>query len=375
MVIAVNARFLLPGYLEGYGNFIFECFSRLARSHSDHQFLFIFDRPYDAAFVVAPNIIPVVAGPAARHPLLWRFWFNYRIPAILRKYKADVFVSADGFCSLGTRVPQCLVIHDLAFLHHPAFIKKSHLRFYKKYTPAFLKKAAGLATVSAHAKADIETKYGIDPARINIIYNGVKPVFQPLAYAEKERVKAQYAGGKEYFICVGAIHPRKNGIMLLKAFSQFKKRQKSNMQLLFAGRLGWQTDAFTEKLSTFKYRDDVQILGFVKDEVLAELVGAAYALVYPSFFEGFGLPVAEAMRCGTPVIASNTGSLPEIGGEAARYADPGNAAEWADRLMELFRDENGRAALVEKGLAQAARYNWDASAPALWQLILQTVKT
>ena len=374
MVIAVNARFLLPGYLEGYGNFMYESFCRIARAQPQHQFIFIFDRPFDPKFIAAPNITGVVTGPPARTPLLWRLWFDYRVPAILRKFKADVFVSTDGFCSLRTRVPQCLVIHDLAFLHYPDFIKKGHLRFYKKYTPGFLRKATTVATVSSFSREDIIAYYRLAPAKITVIYNGVKDVFRPLSHDMGEQVKLQYAGGREYFLCVGAIHPRKNGIALLRAFSQFKKRQKSNMLLLFAGRMAWQTEEFMEKLASFKYRDDVKLLGFLPDGELARLVGAAYALVYPSFFEGFGLPVAEAMRCHTPVITSNTGSLPEVGGDAALYADPNSADDMADKIMTLFRDEHLRAALIEKGAVQAAKYNWDTTADALWQLILKTVR-
>src|SRR5258705_4439413 len=140
MTVVVNTRFLLNDYLEGYGYFIYETFKRITNDHPEHDFIFVFDRPYDPRFVFGSNVKPVVTGPAARHPLLWKFWFDIRIPALLRKYKAGVFVSCDGFCSLRTSIPQCLVIHDLAFLHFPSFIKKSHSLFYKKYTPRFLKK-------------------------------------------------------------------------------------------------------------------------------------------------------------------------------------------------------------------------------------------
>ena len=130
-------------------------FRRITKQHPDHQFIFIFDRPYDKRFVLGPNVTAVVTGPPARHPLLWKFWYDVRVPAVLKKYGADVFVSPDGFCSLATRVPQCLVLHDLAFLHHPSFIPSLHLRFYKRYTGKFLQKAASVATVSEFSKADI----------------------------------------------------------------------------------------------------------------------------------------------------------------------------------------------------------------------------
>ena len=160
MVIAVNTRFLLVDYLEGYGNFIYETFRRITEQHPEHEFIFIFDRPYDKRFLFSNNIKTVVTGPAARHPLLWKLWYDIKVPVILKRYKVDVFVSCDGFCSLGTKVPQCLVVHDLAFLHYPSAIKKSHLLFYKRYTPKFLGKAISIATVSEFSKKDIIAQYG-----------------------------------------------------------------------------------------------------------------------------------------------------------------------------------------------------------------------
>ena len=159
MTIGVNTRFLLQDHLEGVGYFIYETFKRITTNHPEHEFIFIFDRPFDERFVFGKNVKAVVTGPPARHPLLWKLWYDLRVPSILKKYKADVFVSCDGFCSLTTKVPQCLVLHDLAFLHHPSFIKKSHLLFYKKYTPKFLEKAKTIATVSEFSKKGIGGDY------------------------------------------------------------------------------------------------------------------------------------------------------------------------------------------------------------------------
>src|SRR5258708_39651991 len=135
MIIAVNTRFLLPDYLEGYGYFLYETFNRISKNHPEHNFIFIFDQPIKKKFLFSSNVETVVTGPQTRHPLLWKLWYDVKIPAILRKNKADVFVSCDGFCSLATKVPQCLVVHDLAFLHFPSFIIKSHFFYYKRYTP------------------------------------------------------------------------------------------------------------------------------------------------------------------------------------------------------------------------------------------------
>ncbi|MCC7400977.1 MAG: glycosyltransferase family 4 protein [Chitinophagaceae bacterium] len=374
MRIAVNTRFLLKDYLEGYGHFIEEIFRRIVRDHPEHEFIFIFDRPYDKKFVFAGNVTPVVAGPAARHPLLWKLWYDVKIPSVLRKYKADVFVSCDGFCSLNTGIPQCLVLHDLAFLHYPTFNKKSHVIYYNRYTLKYLRKAASIATVSEFSKKDILAHYGDIPASaIDLVYNGVNEDFRPVDDDTKKRIKDKYTEGKEFFIYVGSVHPRKNPENLLKAFSVFKKRQQSGMKLLLTGRLAWKFDSFMEKLKTYKYRDDIVMTGYLENPELCHVLGSAYAMVYPSLFEGFGLPVPEAMRCEVPVITSANSSMQEIAGAAALYCDPSDFNDIADKMMLLYKDENLRRKLIRQGKEVAVAFTWDRSAKALWQTILKAV--
>lgn len=369
MKIAVNTRFLLKDYLEGYGYFIYETFKRITAAHPEHEFIFIFDRPYDQRFVFGSNAKAVVTGPPARHPLLWKLWYDIKIPALLRKYKADVFVSCDGFCSLGTKVPQCLMVHDLAFLHYPSLIPKSHLLYYKRYTPKMLAKAKAITTASAFSKNDIIDQYGVSADKINVVYNAAKEIFVPLTDEEKQATKAKYTGRKEYFIYAGAIHPRKNLVNLLKAFSLFKKRQQSSMKLVLTGRLAWKYDSFVKNLKTYKYRDDVVMTGYVGEEEIKKLIGSAYAMVYPSLFEGFGVPVLEAMQSDVPVITSLNSSMQEIAKEAALYADPESPADIAEKMMLLYKDEKLRSQLIEKGRVTGKQYSWEQSAEHLWQSI------
>src|SRR5215470_5039545 len=373
MNIAVNTRFLLPDYLEGYGYFVFEVFKHLTRKYPEHHFIFIFDRAYDKQFVFAPNISPVVIGPPARHPLLWKFWYDIKIPAVLKRHKADVFVSADGLCSLTTTVPQCLVLHDLAFIHYPGHIKKSHYIFYKRYVPKFLKKAKAVATVSEFSKRDIANYYKVDANKIDVVYSAAKDIFKPVSPDVKEQVKNQYTEGKEYFLYIGAIHPRKNLVNLLKAFSVFKKRQKSSFKLVLAGRLAWKYDSFMQSLKRYKYRDDVIMLGYLSEDDLVKVTSSAYALVYPSLLEGFGVPVIEAMKCYVPVITSLHSSMQEIAGNAALYAEASNPDDIADKMMLVYKDEKLRDELIRKGEAAAKQYSWQRTADLLWQCIQKAV--
>ncbi|HEX2606190.1 MAG TPA: glycosyltransferase family 1 protein [Flavisolibacter sp.] len=367
MNIAVNTRYLMKDELEGYGYFIREVLKQLTRDHPEHQFYFLFDRPYPETYRFSENVIPLIVPPPARHPVLWKYWYDIKVARALKKIKASVFLSPDGFASLTTRVPQYLVVHDLGFLHQPEAYKRSHYLFYKYYQKRFIKKARRVATVSEFSRADICRLYHTDPARIDVVYNGVKDVFRPLDHEAQEAIRSAYTGGKPYFIYAGALQPRKNLVALLKAFSIFKKRQKSEMKLVLAGRLAWKNDAFLDLLKTYKYREDVVLTGYLPEAELAGLMASAYALVYPSLFEGFGVPVIEAMKCGIPALTSAHSAMEEIGGEAALYFDAASPADMAEKLMLIYKDENRRAQLIASGRERAALYTWKRTADLLWE--------
>jgi len=270
-------------------------------------------------------------------------------------------------------VPQCLVLHDLAFLHDASFLEKQRQRFYEKYTPRFLQTAASVATVSEHSKKDILGHYKISNEKIDVIYSAAKKIFHPLMEDEKEKTKNKWSGGKEYFLYAGAIHPRKNLIGLLKAFSIFKKRQQSGMKLILAGRLAWKYDSFVAALKSYKYRDDVILTGYVEENDLVLLMGSAYALVYPSLHEGFGVPVLEAMQSATPVITSANSAMQEVASTAALYANAGDHNDLADKMMLLYKDESLRKELISKGSARAKKFDWDNTAALLWETMMKAV--
>jgi glycosyltransferase involved in cell wall biosynthesis len=263
-------------------------------------------------------------------------------------------------------------VHDISFKHFPKQVSW-HQRFYYQWgTPRFLQKARQILTVSEFSKQDILTHYPISADKISVASGAARPIFHPIHWAEKDAIKSNYAEGREFFLFIGGIHPRKNLLNLLKAFSLFKKWQKSNMKLLIAGRLAWQYEGLIEKLKTYKYRDDLVLLKYVSDDELAKITASAYALVYPSFFEGFGLPILEAMQSGTPVICSNTSSMPEAAGEAALFADPNDPDAIAKQMLAIYKDESLRDELVQKGKLRAAEFSWDKTADLVWNAILKT---
>lgn len=375
MRIAVNTRFLLKNRLEGYGYYIHQLMQRITEAHPEHEFLFLFDRPYDTSFIYQKNVSAKVIGPQARHFLAFKFWYDIQLTIAAKKFKANIILSLDGFCSLTTKTPQILAVHDLAYIHYPNFLPSRHLWFYKIYQKKFLQKATQIVTVSKYSKQDIVQQFKIEEQKISIISNAAREQFVPINFEDKEYAKRHYAQGCEYFLFVGGIHPRKNLMQLLKAFSIFKKRQLSSMKLVVAGKLAWKYQDILEKLKTYKYKEEVILLDYIPERELAKVTAAAYALIYPSYFEGFGVPIIEAMQCGVPIACSNTSSMPEVAADAALYFNPNNEAEIAEQMMLLYKNEQLRSNLIEKGFKQAAKYNWNNSAKQLWQLIEATATT
>jgi glycosyltransferase involved in cell wall biosynthesis len=373
MRIAVNTGFLLSDYPEDYGYFIFETFKYLTNNFPEHQFIFISDRTHDERFIFSSNITPVVIGPLVRHPLLWKYWSDIKIPAALKKYKADVFVSFNALCSLTTRVSQCLVVTDLAFLHYAPYIRKSHLFFYKRFISKSLQKAKSIATVSEFLKQDIINQYKIEKDKINVVYSAAKEIFKPVPTDVGEATKNKYTAGIEYFLYTGGIHPGKNLVNLLKAFSVFKKRQKSNFKLVLAGKLALKYDSFIQNLKNYKYRDDVIMLECLNDDEFVKIMGSAYALVYPPLWDGLGVSVLEAMQCHVPVITSSHSSMQEIARDAALYVDAKRFEDIGEKMMLIYKSENLRKELIEKGKIIALQYSWKRTAELLWQTILKAV--
>lgn len=264
---------------------------------------------------------------------------------MLRKYKADLFLSTDSYLSLSTKVPTLLVIHDLAFEHYPEHFVLSHRLYWRHYSPLFAKKAKRIATVSTFSKDDIVKHYGISPDNIDVVYNGAHDEYKPLTHAERDDVKKKYADGCEYFVFAGALHPRKN-INMLKAFVEFKKRQRTNMKFVVVGRLAWKYDEVEEMRLEMPFKDDVKWVGYMNVDELSRVIGGAYALVYTSLFEGFGIPILEALQCDVPAIVSNTSSMPEVAGDAALLVDPSDPQDIADKMHLLYKDESLRNKLV-----------------------------
>ncbi len=368
MRIAINTRLLLPDKLEGIGWFTHESLRRIVKAHPEHRFIFLFDRPFDQRFIYAENVEGVVVPPPTRHPLLYRIWFEWMLPRALRRLQADLFVSPDGFLSTRTAVPQLAVMHDLNFEHYPSDLPAAYSHYYRTWFPRFARKAARIVTVSEFSKQDIITRYQVQADRIDVVYNGVGDIFSPLSTDERTTAMERFTHGRPYLVCVGSLHPRKNTANLLAAFDRLAANV-ADVQLLIVGERMFQDARMERVLAGMKHADRVVFAGRLGQADLRLAMGAAVALAYVSYFEGFGIPVAEAMKCGVPVIAAKATSLPEVAGDAAVYCDPFDPADIARAMRSVLDDAALRAWLIDTGLERVQRYTWDRTAEGLWASI------
>lgn len=373
MQIAVNTRLLLKNRLEGIGWFSYQTLKRITTANKDVHFVFLFDRDFDEMFLFSDNITPIILSPEARHPFLYYAWFEFSIKNTLNHLKPDLFLSPDGFLSLGAKCKQLPVIHDINFLHNPQDVQPLTRRYYNYFFPKFAKKATRIATVSEFSKNDIATNYHVSPDKIDVVYNGINEGFRPLTEQQKLSIKNKFSGGKNYFLFVGSLHPRKNISRLISAFDMFKKQSNSDMKLLLAGPHFWGLQAIHKTIDSVSCKNDIVITGRLNDTDLADVTASAFALTFVPYFEGFGIPLIEAMQAEIPVISSNITSLPEIAGAAALYVNPFEINEIGNAMMKLYTTPELTKDLIEKGRQRKSYFSWDKSAQLLWESIEKAI--
>jgi glycosyltransferase involved in cell wall biosynthesis len=375
MDIAVNARLLIKDKLEGIGWFTYESFKRITTQHPEHHFFFIFDRPFHPDFIFSDNITPIILSPQARHPFLFWIWFDYSLPPLLRQLKPDLFVSPDGYISTRSNIKSLAVIHDLNFEHYPKDLPYTVRKYYRHFFPIFASKATRIATVSKFSKEDIIHQYHIPPEKIDVVYDGSSEVYSPLNEEEIKEVRNKYTGRAPYFVFIGSLHPRKNLANLFHAFDDFKKQKPSDVKLAIVGERKWWTKEIRQAYNQMDFPADVVFCGRQKLKELRNILGAALALTYVSYFEGFGIPIVEAFRCKVPVITSNVTSMPEVAGDAALLVDPFSPSSIAEAMRKIDEDPELRKELIRRGTVRSDEFTWQKTADRLWASIEKAIKS
>jgi len=275
------------------------------------------------------------------------------------KNKLDVFFSPTHYLPLYVPCPSAVSILDVSYLHFPNLFKKKDLYQLKLWGRYSIGKANKIITISKSSKSDIIKEYGVSEDRVIVIYPGIKQVLS------MENLKKKFGVSNNYILFVGTLQPRKNIVRLIEAFSRLRTKDlglKTDLELLIVGKKGWMYEDILNAPKKYGVSDNVKFLDSVSDEDLPSFYRNAICFVLPSLYEGFGLPILEAMKYGCPVIISNVSSLPEAGGDAALYFDPENAQDIARKIDQVISDEKLREKMREKGYQQVKKFSWEKTA-------------
>lgn len=306
----------------------------------------------------------MVTGPLG-HRRMTILWHRLRAPLPIQMFagRADVLHAPDFSLppSIGSRT--VVTIHDLAFMTHPECAVPSLRAYLHRVVPRAAARADHIVAVSQATANDLTNLLAVDPRKLTVIHLGVDPAMRRVQDAAKRSAAVERYGLREPFVlAVGTIEPRKNYARLVEAFTIARAKSDGPAQLVIAGRNGWLYDDVYAAVDRHGMNDAVLFLDYVSDDDLATLYSLASVVAMPSLTEGFGIPVVEAMACGTPVVASDRGSLPEVVGDAGVLVPPTDVSALADALHQVVSDGPLRDRLVALGYERARQFNWDDAA-------------
>lgn len=268
--------------------------------------------------------------------------------------------------------PSILVVHDLAFKLFPDFIEAKNLKDLENNLGRSIRRASAVVAVSENTKRDIIKFYGTPDEKISVVPPAIDHEhFRPRSEEEIVAVRKKYGLPENYVLYTGTLEPRKNVVGILDAYRQLPEELREKHALVLAGGKGWRDDAIQNHLGELKQKHQIFLPGYIDDTDLPALYSGASAFVFPTFYEGFGIPPLEAMACGVPVVTSGNSSLPEVIGEAGLTADPHDPAQIGAQVQKVLTDPSLANQLKESGLARAKEFTWDSSAREILKVVKQ----
>lgn len=363
----------------GVGHYTFELACALANIEPSSQFEIIYPSTYptislvqDGQGVPLPNNLKLErarVGPLGRH------WWSVGLPRYVRRRKVELFHGTNYDVPLWRQCATVLTIHDLSHLLHPETHENRSVQRARRRLPTMVRTADAIITPTDSVRRELCEQLNVAPEKIFAIPEAARDCFRPVEFAETEGVRLRVGVGDEFLLAVGTIEPRKNLAVLVSAFEEVTRaRPEGTLQLVIAGGSGWLSGPLFEAIEKSPARDRILLTDYLHDGDLRALYSSCRAFIYPSIYEGFGLPPLEAMACGAPVIASRIASLEETTGGAAVLFDPKSVGELTQNVLELLGHENGRRTLSTAGQRRAAEFSWENTARLTWNVYEEAVR-
>lgn len=358
----------------GIGRYTRELVQALVQIDTVNQYRFFSSKQPQPLLV--PGAIPKGENIQYRQSPLtdhwhYRLWYRLRLPLPVQLLtgKIDLFHSPDFVLPpLLPKVPSLLTVHDLSFLHFPETFPPTLVAYLQRVVPWSIKRADHIVADSEATKRDLTHLWQVPVEKITVLLSGVNPKFQPVSHtAVLKTMRQKYdIGDTPYLLSVGTIQPRKNYKFLIQAFKPVAEKFPHN--LIISGGKGWLYDEMIAEIEAQQLQGRVKFIGFVEDSDLPALYSDADLFLFPSLYEGFGLPLLEAMGCGTPVLSSNASSLPEVGQNTAVYLPPTDRQLWCETIIDLLENEAKRLTLSRQGISHVTDWTWQKTAVQLLKI-------
>lgn len=360
--VAINAHLLSAqaGYRSaGIHGYIYNTLRHLPYVTPDWRYTVLVG---DAKPPENPQVVINRSSFSTRHPLKRIFWEQLIQPFVLGKLNADLYHATAFVAPVSIKKPFVVTVYDLSFIHYPQALSASRRLYLRALTRLSCQRASQVIAISESTAHDVANLLEVDADKITVAMPGVNEDFHPIEKSAVEAFRQQQNLPRRFILHLGTLEPRKNLPMLIRAYAALPKSLREEVHLVLAGGKGWDYQAIFDTVETHHLTDSVHFVGYV--DSLPLWYNAADALVYPSIFEGWGLPVVEAMACGCPTLVSGVSSLPEAAGDTGMTLPPDDESAWTAALHRAITDSEWREKSGRAGVTRAKQFTWQATAAA-----------
>ncbi|MEO6681663.1 MAG: glycosyltransferase [Ginsengibacter sp.] len=369
MLIAINTIFFNR---ENELDFLKKILNVLIPAHPEHQFLIISEK--DIILENCPNVSFVQIGVPPSNYTRWLIWIYFKLKKVFKEHRPDLVLNTGEPMISHKKVRQVVFSPDLKYILDPNSVSRGLRNMFDIVAPGLYRKVERIIVFSEMDKNHLIKRFRISESKIHILQFGAEEQISPISFEQRDSIKEKYAKGFEYFLFSGYINNSKHLTLLLKAFSAFKKRQRSNMQLLITGKEGQMFSDFKKLVELYKYKNDVHIITNLSPEEHQDLMSAAYSLIFPSQWDHSVHILLNALKYEVPSIVTKTGSLSEAGENAVLHFDAESIPDLAGKMMLLFKDEKFRKNLIENSKIWLDQKNFQSSIDKTWQIIEEASK-